>query len=223
MYIDPTLLATMTGLIGALAAATWSYLMASKVAAPRAKRMIVDALTREGPELVAVREHLIQPALDAQKQAFTAIPMPTAMQIASEVENAVKANLGALSIDTEALAQAIGPQISTHVNMALKQMEAQQSKRVGQFLKDAGLEDQLEGMTEAMKEEALAQAGPGAQFLAEIMAAKIPKNATVAEKAWLTISKAAAVQMAQNGMMGIQLPGQASQAVQGATGYSPGL
>ena len=206
MMIDALMWSVMMALGGATGAMIWSYAMARFVAAPRAKKMIVESLTTEGPELVAVREHLIQPALDAQKGVFPEITVPSAEDIASAVEQAVNANLG--------------PQISTHVNMALKQMEAQQSKRVGQFLKDTGLDEQLEALEDGVKAEALAQAGPMAQFVAEVMAAKIPKNATTAEKAWLTISKAAAAQMAQSGMANI-LPGQAAS--QTATGYAPGL
>lgn len=144
-------------------------------------------------------------ALEAQKGTFSAITIPTPDDIASAVEDALNEKLDAFSAS-------LGPMMSNHIGMALKQAEAQQSKRVGQFLQSAGLDEQLEGMSEAAKEQALAMAGPGAQFVAEIMSAKIPKNATLAEKAWLQICKAAAVQMAQSGMMGIQLPGQVAQA-----------
>ena len=220
MYIDPTLLATMTGLIGALAAATWSYLMASKVAAPRAKRMIVDALTHEGPELVAVREHLIQPALDAQRAVAATQTAAGQAAIAAELERIVKANLGALSIDAGALAEAIGPQVSTHINMALKQAEAQQGKRIGAFLKDMGLDEQLGELEAGAREQAMAALPAQAQVLMEIMNTKIPKSATTSERVLMQAAKVTAAQLLQGGMANI-MPGQASASA--GTGYSPGL
>ena len=126
------MLATMTGIVGALLAALWSFLMASKVAAPRAKRLIVTALTSEGPELQAVRDHLIQPALDAQYAAFTGQTASGGTQIASEVENAVNEAL-------EAFRDEIGPQVANHVTMAINQVKAQETKSLQAQLEELGV------------------------------------------------------------------------------------
>ncbi len=137
MYIEPTLLATMTGVIGAMLAALWSYLMASKVAAPRAKRLIVEALTTDGPEVKAVRAALIQPALDAQYAAFTGQTAAGGTQIASEVENAVNEALGAFN-------EQLGPTISNHVLMAVNQAKAQETKGLQAQLEQLGMGDVIE-------------------------------------------------------------------------------
>ena len=132
MYVEPTLLATMTGIIGAMPAALWSYLMASKVAAPRAKRLIVSALTNEGPELQAVREHLINPALQAHYDAISAKLEPEGLDIASEVESAVNEALGAFRSE-------LGPVVSEHVMMAVNQVKAQETKSLQAQLEQLGI------------------------------------------------------------------------------------
>jgi len=142
MNIDPVLLATMTGLVGALGAMVWSYLMASRVAAPRAKRLIVEALTHEGPEVVAVRKALIEPALTAQYAAFTAQTAEGGIDIASEVENAINATLGPLEAR-------IGTTVSEHVLMAVNQAKAQETKALQAQLEELGVSavvDEAKGM-----------------------------------------------------------------------------
>lgn len=70
--IDPTLLAALTGIIGAILAAIWSFLMAAKVAAPRAaaksKALIIGILTGETKEdqmiLESIRASLVRPEIE---------------------------------------------------------------------------------------------------------------------------------------------------------------
>ena len=191
--IDPMMFATLTGILGAMLAALWSYLMASKVAAPRAKRLIVEALTTDGPEVQAVRAALIQPALDAQYAAFTGQTAAGGTQIASEVENAVNSALEAFNAN-------LGPMMSNHINMALKQAEAQQSKRVGGFLKELGLEDQMAALEDGVREQAMEALPAQAQVLMEIMQTKIPKSATTSERILMQAAKVTAAQLLQGGM-----------------------
>jgi hypothetical protein len=142
MYIEPVILSTISLLIGAGGAMVWSYLMASKVAAPRAKRLIVEALTHEGPEVKAVRAALIEPALTAQYAAFTAQTGGEGLDIASEVINAVNATLGPLEAR-------IGPTVSEHVLMAVNQAKAQETKALQAQLEELGVSavvDEAKGM-----------------------------------------------------------------------------
>lgn len=133
---------------------------------------------------------------------------------------ALKANLGALSIDAGALAEAIGPQVSTHINMALKQAEAQQGKRIGAFLKDMGLDEQLGELEAGAREQAMAALPAQAQVLMEIMNTKIPKSATTSERVLMQAAKVTAAQLLQGGMANI-VPG--GQAASSGSGYAPGL
>ena len=211
MYIDPTMLATATGVIGATAAAVWSYLMASRVAAPRAKRLIVEALTSDGPEVNAVREALITPALNASYERIDARTASGAHDVALEVERAVNASY-------EAFSNEIGPLVSRHIDMALKQAEAQQSKRVGMFLKEMGVDQQLEALEEGVREEALQAMGPTAQIAAEIMSTKIPKKASMVERTIMQFAKAQAASMLSG-----QVPGQAAGVVESSRPAGSGI
>jgi len=195
MYIDPTILAVATGLVGATGAMIWSYLMASKVAAPRAKRLIVEALTTEGAELKAVREHLINPALEATETRFNEQTASNGDEIAESIESALNARL-------EAFSNELGPTVSQHVMMAFRQVEAQQAKRTGEFLKQMGIDEQLEGLEEEVRQEAMAQMGPQAQIAMEILNTKIPKKASIIEKTIMQFAKAQAAQLVQGNMMG---------------------
>lgn len=70
--IEPTMLAALTGIVGAALAAIWSFLMAAKVAAPRAatrsKLLLVNILTgatKEDKEILeTIRGSLVRPEVE---------------------------------------------------------------------------------------------------------------------------------------------------------------
>jgi len=93
--------------------------------------------------------------------------------------------------------EAIGQVVSKHMEMAFRQVEAQQAKRTGQFLKEMGVDEQLAGLEEHVREEALAAAGPQAQAMMEILNMKVPKKASIIEKLVMQSAKAQAAQMLQ--------------------------
>ena len=140
--IDALMWSVMMALGGAMGAMMWSYLMASKVAAPRAKRLIVDALTTEGPEVQAVRAALIEPALEASYARIDAKLGAEGPDIASEVESAVNDALGAFRDE-------LGPMMSTHVYQAVQQVKAQETKALQAQLEELGVGavvDEAKGM-----------------------------------------------------------------------------
>ena len=99
--------------------------------------------------------------------------------------------------------EAIGQVVSKHMEMAFRQVEAQQAKRTGQFLKEMGVDEQLAGLEEHVREEALAAAGPQAQAMMEILNMKVPKKASIIEKLVMQSAKAQAAQMLQGQMPSI--------------------
>ena len=99
--------------------------------------------------------------------------------------------------DYDAMAAAVGPIVTKHMEMAFRQVEAQQAKRTGQFLKEMGVDEQLAGLEEHVREEALAAAGPQAQAMMEILNMKVPKKASIIEKLVMQSAKAQAAQMLQ--------------------------
>lgn len=106
-------------------------------------------------------------------------------------------------LDQEALVAAIGPVVSQHMEMAFHQVEAQQAKRVGAFLKDMDLEGQLGELEEGVRAQAMEALPAQAQVLMDVMNTKIPKSATITEKALLNVSKAVCAQLLQGGMASI--------------------
>lgn len=109
-----------------------------------------------------------------------------------------------LAIDYEEMANNLGPVVSKHMEMAFRQVEAQQSKRTKEFLDGMGITDHLEGLESQAREEALAMAGPQAQALMEILNAKIPKKASVVEKMIMQLAKGQAAQMIQGSFGGVE-------------------
>ena len=105
--------------------------------------------------------------------------------------------------DYDAMAAAVGPIVTKHMEMAFRQVEAQQAKRTGQFLKEMGVDEQLAGLEEHVREEALAAAGPQAQAMMEILNMKVPKKASIIEKLVMQSAKAQAAQMLQGQMPSI--------------------
>ena len=209
--IDPLMVASLTGIIGAILAATWSFLMAAKVAAPRAasksKLLLVGILTGESEEdkriLGTIQERLIRP--EVEKLTAT---LPKFDEESLAIDYAEMA---------EELKPIIGPIVSEHMQMAFRQVEAQQAKRTGEFLKNMGVDEQLKGMEAGMREEALAELGPQAAIMMEILETKIPKKASVVEKLIMQSAKAQAAKMLQ-GMAGATQG--AAQVVSAA--YNPG-
>ena len=191
--IDPVLLATATGLIGAVGAMIWSFLMASKVAAPRAAQKsrlllvnILTGATEEDREILdKVRGSLVRPEVERVLAEIPDFEVPE------------------FAIDYDALGSAVGK----HVEMQFRQVEAQKAKLTGQFLKDMGIDEALGDMEEAAREEAMAALGPQAQIAMEILNTKIPKKASLVEKTVMQFAKAQAAQLIQG-----QMPGQAAQA-----------
>ena len=195
--IDPTLLAVATGLIGATGAMIWSYLMASKVAAPRAaaksRLLLVNILTGATEEdkeiLESVRANLVRPEVErvtAELEAKIAeIPDPQDIEIPE--------------IDYEGIAQLVGK----HVEMQFRQVEAQQAKRTGEFLRSMGIDEALGELEAGAREEALQALGPQAQVAMEILNTKIPKKASLIEKTVMQFAKAQAAQLVQGQMGGI--------------------
>lgn len=103
-------------------------------------------------------------------------------------------------IDYEAIAQVVG----RHVEMQFRQIEAQQAKRTGQFLKDMGIDEALGDLEAGAREEAMAALGPQAQVAMEILNTKIPKKASLIEKTVMQFAKAQAAQLVQGQMAGLQ-------------------
>lgn len=188
--VDPTMLAVATGLIGAAGAMVWSFLMASKVAAPRAAQksrlLLVNILTGASTEdkaiLETIRGTLIRPEIERL------------------TEDMPKLDPDDLAIDYDEIATRVGPVVSSHMEMAFRQVEAQQAKRTGEFLKEMGIDEHLAGVEESLREEALMAAGPQAQALMEILNMKIPKKASVIEKVVMQTAKAQAAQLLQGGI-----------------------
>ena len=188
--IDPTMLAAATGVIGATLAAIWSFLMAAKVAAPRAakksKLLLVNILTGATPEdqaiLGTIQEKLIRPEVERMSAA-----MP-------------KLDEEALAIDYDEIAEAVGPIVTKHMEMAFRQVEAQQAKRTQQFLNEMGVDDKLKDLEGAAREQAMAQMGIEGQIAMEILEMKVNKKASVVEKLVLQKAKLEAAKMIQGSM-----------------------
>lgn len=129
MMIDPTLLAVMTGLIGAIGAMIWSFLMASKIAAPRAaaksKLLLVNILTGATPEdqeiLERVRGSLVRPEVEKVLGAVSDVPKE-------------------LEIDSDALSEALAPLIEERVFRAFNQVKAQEARGLQKQLEELGLD-----------------------------------------------------------------------------------
>ena len=81
-----------------------------------------------------------------------------------------------------------------------------------------GIDDQLKGMEEGMKQEALAELGPQAAIMMEILETKIPKKASLVEKVVMQSAKAQAAKILQ-GMAGAT-QGVTQEAA--AAAYNPG-
>lgn len=153
----------------------------------------------------ALSKRVIKAGAETKQQAIdTVVGMETRVNAQLAKIDAVLAELPDvedMQLDAEALAAVVGPIVSTHMEMAFRQVEAQQAKRTGQFLKEMGVDEQLRGMEEGMKAEALAEMGPQAAIMMEILETKIPKKASVVEKLIMQSAKAQAAKMLQ-GMAG---------------------
>ena len=174
--IDPAILASAMALVGATGAMIWSYLMASKVAAPRAKRLIVDALTTEGEELKAVRTALIDPALAASRDEI-AREVAVMKQTLADLPRIDPEDLS-LDYDEmgEGLRPIIGPMVSEHVTMAVNQFKAQETKALQDALNAAGLDEAVEGMGAEAQQAMLQQMNLGQQAAMKIMSMKPSKK-----------------------------------------------
>ena len=96
--------------------------------------------------------------------------------------------------------EAIGQVVSKHMEMAFRQVEAQQAKRTGQFLKEMGIDDKLKDLEGAAREQAMAQMGIEGQIAMEILEMKVNKKASVVEKLVLQKAKLEAAKMIQGSM-----------------------
>jgi len=102
--------------------------------------------------------------------------------------------------DYDAMAAAVGPIVTKHMEMAFRQVELQQAKRTGQFLKEMGIDDKLKDLEGAAREEAMAQMGIEGQIAMEILEMKVNKKASVVEKLVLQKAKLEAAKMIQGSM-----------------------
>ena len=144
--IDATLLAALTGIIGAIGAMVWSFLMASKIAAPRAaeksKLLLVSILTGATPEdkeiLERVQNSLVRPVVT---EAFNQ------------------------------LGEQLPDSIAEHVDMHFKAFQSAEAKNMGKLIEELN----LEGISKEMQEEAIQRLSLGQRATMKVMTLKIPK------------------------------------------------
>ena len=124
--ISAIMLATLTALIGASGAMVWSFLMAAKVAAPKAavksRLLLVSILTGATPEdeaiLETIKGKLIRPEISAA-MADMKVELPP--------------------LDLESLVEPLGQRMNATLDMKIKSMNAEQANAVRRFLKDQGV------------------------------------------------------------------------------------
>ena len=198
--MEPYMMAAATGIIGAIGAMIWSFLMASKVAAPRAAKksrlLLVNILTGATDEdkriLETIRGTLVRPEVERMRASMPSIDEE------------------ALAIDYEELAKELDgvmrPMVAEEISKVVMQQQAQSAKVTGEFLKQMDLDGHLEGLEAEARQAVLDQAGPQAQVLAELADIKIPKRASAVHKAFLNMVKAQALGMVQAQMPGASAP-----------------
>ena len=124
--MDPWLFASLTGILGAMLAALWSFLMAAKVAAPRAaaksKILITNILTGKTAEdreiLEKIRVNLVRPEVEKLSAEMPEMP---------EIE-----------IDAERVIEGIWSRMCVEKGVAVRQMQEQLGEFKGPLSELAG-------------------------------------------------------------------------------------
>lgn len=194
--MDPAMIAATFGLVGAMCAAVWSFLMAKYVAGPRAKELMVGTLkgtTARDKEIVGeIREQLIRPELITATVAIKADVCAIRDQVAAiripelptfDVSR-LEAQIAALKGDVDLseiisgiddirgtireVPDMIARETTTHIDMALKQYRAQETKALQDMLNAADLDGAIEKMGAEAQQQLIQQMSLGQQAALKI-------------------------------------------------------
>jgi len=218
------MLALATGLVGAFGAMVWSYLMASRVAAPRAKRLIVESLRGDTEEARAVRECLVERPLE---HAFKRVDLLAERISAVEgMQDTLEGMNDALRDFTEVVnnipkfdKEELADELSDHLRMLLKERESIQAQRTAEVL--AEIEPQFKQLDKEMQAELVGRMDAISQVAYEIMQAKIPKGAGPVTAMLLRQAKILAAQQLEALREGVA-EGQGGPVARATVAYSPG-